>query len=421
MYITLFSLLCSASAEKIESNSSSIGKSQALSLTETLQRILINNPELKGFAFLKQQWQGQKDTAELKPAFRLNLGADNVFGTAPYTGISQAELSLSLSSVIETGKKRFWRGQQYEQQIHISEFDQQLATLDVLANATQLHITLLSIQAHIKLSKAEQQWAEQNLKMAQTRFKKGVAFEAEVFQAKAALKQTELKQQRLENQQKYWRLTLANSWGSAVADFKSVTGDLMTFNQQQPLDVLLINLDESPHIQRFTAANRLQEITRQQINASSKSDFSWELGINRIQETQDTAITAGFSMPLFKKNRNLGMLAANAAKTAHIDLQQQQQTLKLKTQLRLAYQQRNTSVSEAKQLKNKVIPWLKKAHQETLKAYQIGRYSYQELLNVQQQVFDAERQLIDAATATHRQETTIEQLSAQSLNNRNNP
>ncbi len=296
-----------------------------------------------------------------------------------------------------------------------------MATLDVLANATQNHITLISIQSHIKLSEAEQQWAEKNLEMTQSRFKKGVAFKAEVFQAKATLKQTELKQQRLKNQQKHWQLKLANLWGSSVADFETVTGDLMHFNQQLSLDVLLMNLKKSPYIQRFTAETRLQEITRQQIQASSKSDFNWELGINRIQETQDTAIIAGFSMPLFKQQRNHGVLSANAAKTAQINMQQQQQKLKLETQLRQAFQNINATMSETKTLKNEVIPWLKKAHQETLKAYQLGRYSYQELLTVQKQVFDAERQLIDTAAATHRHETIIEQLSGQSLNNRNAP
>lgn len=417
--ITLIMFLCKASADEIKSTFEKKEAMTTLTLSKTIQRILTNNPELKGFEYLKQQWQGQKETAALKPELRLHIGADNVLGSAPYTGISQSELSMSLSSVIETGKKRYWRSQQFEQQIHISDFDQQLATLDVLANASQIHITLLSIQAQIKLLTSQFSQAEKNLAMAQSRFKKGVAFEAEVFRAKADLKQLKLSQMRLQSEHQNWQLKLVNFWGSSTADFETVTGDLMSFNQLQPLDVLLIKIDQSPYIQRFSAANRLQEIKRQQINASSKSDFNWQLGINRIQESQDTAITAGFSIPLFKKKRNMGMLSANSAQSAHIGLQQQQQALTLKTQLRLAYQQRETAMTETQQLKNDVIPWLKKAHQETLKAFQIGRYSYQELLNVQQQVFDAERQLIEAATATHRQAITIEQLSAQSLDNRN--
>ncbi|WP_154221916.1 hypothetical protein [Marinicella rhabdoformis] len=103
--IMLFSLVCVASAEGSETTYSPSKNGQLLSLSETLKRILQNNPELKGFEFLKKQWQGQKETAELKPELRLNIGADNVFGTTPYTGISQSEFSLSLSSVIETGKK----------------------------------------------------------------------------------------------------------------------------------------------------------------------------------------------------------------------------------------------------------------------------------------------------------------------------
>jgi cobalt-zinc-cadmium efflux system outer membrane protein len=61
------------------------------------------------------------------------------------------------------------------------------------------------------------------------------------------------------------------------------------------------------------------------------------------------------------------------------------------------------------------MPRLERALKETQKAYQIGKYSYQEWSVVQQEVLDTQLALVDARLKAHNNMVELERLTGLSL------
>ena len=83
-----------------------VAEQMSLTLTEATQRALANSPELEVFQKRYQIIEGMRQTAKLRPAFELGIDVENVAGSGDFSGVDSAELTLSLSSVIELGDKR---------------------------------------------------------------------------------------------------------------------------------------------------------------------------------------------------------------------------------------------------------------------------------------------------------------------------
>jgi len=80
------------------------------------------------------------------------------------------------------------------------------------------------------------------------------------------------------------------------------------------------------------------------------------------------------------------------------------------------YKQLEHSTHQTNMLKKEIIPRLEKALKATLKAYEMGRYSYLELLIVQKDLLDAQSALLDAGLTAHQNKIEIERLTGAHLN-----
>lgn len=388
---------------------------RAITLHQVIENILQHNPELKGFAHLKQLWRGRQMDADQAPALEFNIEAENVLGTGDYHGLSQADLTLSLGSVLERGDQRKWRRQRAEGLGQLSQTAAQIKTLDVLAQATQQHITLLALQAQMALADEATELAEKTAAWVEKQAQKGTAYEATLLQAKAAVSLAEMKKQSLAAQHHAAKLALASTWGLDEPDFDTAAGDLMRLQNTPAIEELLKRVSNSPHLEQLAQQSRLQVIESHAIEADSQTNIAWQVGVSRLQGSQDMALTAGISVPLFSNKRNQGRRLAAHAKRQKMDLTQSQVIQRFKTQLRQAHTASVVALQQVDSLKNQVIPLLTKAHKSTESAFRRGGFSYQELITSQQQLLAAKQQLVQAATDVLRQQTTIEQLTASPL------
>ena len=77
----------------------------SVSLSEAIQRTLANNPQLTAFKYKQKRLDGELATAGLKPEYNVSAELENFAGTGDVSGFSDAELTLSISSVVELGDK----------------------------------------------------------------------------------------------------------------------------------------------------------------------------------------------------------------------------------------------------------------------------------------------------------------------------
>ena len=239
--------------------------------------------------------------------------------------------------------------------------------------------------------------------------------QAEVMRAKAALTRSRIEQSRALSEYESRKIALASLWGDTRLDFQSLEGDLFQFGSSDSFEILYQRVSESPAIQIYASERRVREAEVQLSRSQSESDIRWQVGIRRFEETDDTALTAGLSVPLFSGRRNRGEVQAALAARDEVQYRREDTLLRLHSRLFEAYRQRQQNIEAVEQIRGQMLPDLSDALSQTREAYQKGRYSYVEWTAAQRELLSARQALVDAATMALLNQALIEQLTAQPL------
>lgn len=402
----LFILLPAMSLQAAEST---------LTLPAAVKRALAENPSLKVFKFREQAAKGEIDSAGLRPAYELGVEAENFVGSGNFTGVKQTELTVALSSVFEMGAKRDARLEVAGRKLNRVDAQMQLESLELLGEVTRRYIDVLSAQERVTLAGTANELAKQALLEVRKRANAGATPEAEVRRAEAAAAQAHLAEFSEQKRLAYLKVSLASLWGGAQPDFTVVEGDLYRFGEDASFDALYGRIEQNPQIQMFASEQRLKDAELRLARSQGTSDVSWSVGVRRFQEVDDTALVAGFSVPLFAGKRNKGRLISAEAAKNEVGVRREIALLKLRTQLYHAFSNRQQAIHTADDLRKDIVPALEQALKETREAYGRGRYSYIDYVSARQELLSARRTQIDAATAALRYGADIEQLIAEPL------
>jgi len=407
IYLCLLILMSvPAQAEQVE---------HTLELSSAIKRTLGQSPSLRVFKFRNMALKGQKETASLHPAYEVGFEAENFSGSGDFSGSDNVEITVSLSSVIEMGDKRTARVNVVNSSHAQLEAQRQVKVLELLGEVIRRYVDILAAQERVSLAEEGAQLAQNTLSEVTKRAKRGATPEAEVKRAQAAAGQARLTVSSERQQLEYFKVALAALWGEKTPSFSMVEGSLYQFGKDVEFQKLYARVKQNPAIQVFATEERLKEAEVRLAKTQASTDIRWSIGLRQFNETDDTAITAGFSVPLFSSKRSSGSIASAMAARDEVLVQKEVTILKLHTQLFRAYGNRQQAIVTAKDLQSNIIPSLEQALKETKKAYQRGRYSYLDYVTARQELITARRTLIDAGSAALRYGADIEQLTAEPL------
>ncbi|WP_418357899.1 MULTISPECIES: TolC family protein [Shewanella] len=388
---------------------------QAISLSTAMQRSLSQNPSLKFFPYRIDALKGQMEAAKLSPAYELGFDTDNIGGTGNYNGISGAEFTIALSSVFEMDNKRLARIGTVSSELSLLEASRQVESLALLGDVTRRYVDVLAAQEQVVLAQEATQLSIDTLDIVKKRAAAGATPDAEVKRALAALEQARLslfaEQQRLS----YLKVSLSSLWGSSSPDFENVEGNLFQFGEDISFEQLFERVKLNPAIEIFASEARLKDAEIRVAKTQSKSDISWSVGVRRTQDTNDTALVAGFSMPLFSGSRNQGAISTAIAEKNQVFVKRDVMLLDMHNQLFRAFYNRKQAILVVNSLRSTIIPSLEQALIETQDAYQRGRYGYLDYVSSRQELLSARRTLIEAAASALTYGAEIEQLTSEPL------
>ena len=386
-----------------------------LTLSEALSRAMAQNPGLQVFDFRLQGLEGRRVTAGQNPALEADLEVENFLGSDNLRGVDGAEYTLSLSSVLELGGKRQARVSVVDSQYGRVEAERRAETLDLLGQATQRFVATLALQEKLQLAAEAVALAEATHEIVTRRADRGAAPQAEVMRAKAALTRSRIEQSRALSEYESRKIALASLWGDTRLDFQSLEGDLFQFGSSDSFEILYQRVSESPAIQIYASERRVREAEVQLARSQSESDIRWQVGVRQFEETDDSALVGGFSVPLFSGRRNRGEVQAALAARDEVQYRREDTLLRLHSRLFEAYRQRQQNIEAVEQIRGQMLPDLSDALSQTREAYQKGRYSYVEWTAAQRELLSARQALVDAATMALLNQALIEQLTAQPL------
>lgn len=388
---------------------------QPLTLQQALKFTLKEHPSLGVFQFRQQALEGERSTAAQQPSYRIGAELENFAGNGEFSGVDNAELTVSLSSAIELGGKVDARLGVVKSKRTVVETQKELQALELLSETTRRYIDLLTAQERVKLAEESLQLAKETLRVAQRRANLGATMKAEVKRAKASLAQAELTLQKEESNLKVYSASLQAMWNEQASIVYSASASLYRFGNALSFEELYQKVQNNPSIKQFSALERLKQSEVDLTSTSNQSNINWSVGLTRSQASGDMGFKAGFSMDLFSESRNQGKLQSALAAKNEVFVSKKTALLRMHDQLFNAYQQRKQSVHVVERLQQDIIPTLALALNETQKAYQRGRYSYFEYVAARQELISAKRKLIDAASAALMYGVAIEQLTAEPL------
>ncbi|NQZ22975.1 MAG: TolC family protein [Colwellia sp.] len=388
---------------------------KTLTLSSAIKRTLKDNPALKVFKFRQSALDGQLQSQNLRPAYDVGFEMENFAGTDNIGALNSTEFTLSLSSIIEMGGKREARVGIIKSLRSQLIARRKIAALNLLSEVTRRYIEILAAQERLSLAQEATVLAESTLTEVEKRSKAGVAPTAEVKRALAAVGNARLVTSSEQQQFDYSKVALAMMWKETTPSFTQVEGNLFQFSVDVEFKKLYAKVKRNPEILIYAAEERIKDAQLRLARTESSADIKWSVGIKQIQDLNDTALTAGFSMPLFAPKRNTGAIISAQAARDEIRVKRKVTMLALHNQLYRAYANRKQAIFIAKNLNESIIPTLREALEETQIAYQRGRYSYLDYLTARQELIFARRALIESAAAALRYGTEIEQLIAEPL------
>jgi cobalt-zinc-cadmium efflux system outer membrane protein len=386
-----------------------------LTLPEAFSRAMADNPGLRVFDLRLRGLEGRRLSAKQSPAYELGLEAENFLGSGELRGTESAEITLTLSSVIELGDKREARRAVVDSQLDLLEVERRAEALDLLGQITSHFVEALAIQEQLKLAAQAIELSQETHAIVSRRAREGAAPEADVLRAQAALSQARLELDRLQAEFDSRKMALAALWGATETDFHSLRGDLFQLPEVDSFESLFQRAKQSPAIGEYASEQRIREAELTLARSESRSNVSWQIGLRRVEETGDSAVVAGVSVPLFTGERNRGVVRAAAAARNETEYQRENALVLLHARLFEAYRKRQMNIETVERMRSEVLPSLSEALELTRAAYESGRYSYLEWLAAQRELLTARQSLVDAASAAHLNQALIEQLTAQPM------
>ena len=293
--------------------------------------------------------------------------------------------------------------------------EKEVSALNLMAQVTEKYVEVLAAQQRVILAENALSLAQETLEIVSQRNRAGATPEAEVKRSKAVIAQANLTLQSEQKRLEYLKLSLAAYWGENSVTFSEVQGDLFQFGNDSDFNSLFAKLEKNPAIQIYASEQRLKEAEIQLAKTESTANIKWSVGVRRSQEANDTALVAGFSLPLFAEKRNSGAIASALAERDQVAIEKEATKLRFRNHLLRAYSNRKQAILTANSLKQSVIPMLEDALEDTQDAYQKGRYGYLDYVSARQELLNARRTLIDAASAALIYGAEIEKLTNEAL------
>lgn len=388
---------------------------QPFTLADAHERVAKSHPDLRLFVPRRDGLEAESRAAALRPALEIQADLENVLGSGPLQGTRSAELTLSLAGVLERGGKREARRALAAARIDALGVQRAAMQLDLLAETTRRYLDLAALQAQRPLLDEDLAQRLRIARAARQRFAAGAAPEASALAAEAEVAQAEARLSTLSAQQlAAWR-RLSLMWG-APAD--AVVPEVDAVPDAAPslpaLADLTASIAESPELVAFADEARIREARLRLAETEAAADLRWSAGVRRLQDGRDTALVAGFSLPLGSRRRAEPAIAAERAEREALGMQRESAALQLEAVAVDAWSQVEGGALQAERLRNEVLPRLERAAAQSERAYRAGALSYLEWAAVQTDITTSRFALLEARLSAQRALIELQRLTADS-------
>ncbi|MCC8537991.1 TolC family protein [Xanthomonas axonopodis pv. poinsettiicola] len=384
-----------------------------LTLDDAIARVATKHPDLRLADGQQAVLAAEAQRDALRPPLRVGAEIENVFGSGPTRALDQAELTLTLASVLERGGKLDARRTLAQARIDALAPQRALARLDVLAEVARRYLASTAARQRHAIALDTLAQRQRTVAAARQRLQAGASPESVLLTAQALQARAELERDRARLEVDAARRQLALLWGARSLDAGDTSGDALQLPDIPEFEVLAQLLDSTPELARLTSEQRLREARLQLARSQASPDLEWQVGVRRLENNNATALVGSVSLALGSAARVQPEIGAAQAELSLLDIERQSQALQLYATLADAHGRYRAGQLEVARMRDAVLPALARADAAAERAYRAGATSYLDWAQLQAQRSDARQQQLAAAVEAQSALIEIQRLTGQ--------
>ncbi len=387
-----------------------------LTLKDALALALMNNPRLEIYSWEIRAAQARQLQASMLPNPEIKIEMEEIGGPGDRRGIDSSETSIELGQLIELGDKRALREDIAALDARLAGWDYEAQRLDVYRDVAVSFIDLLGAQENMSLNRELTDLSEKVLQAVSQQVAAGRDSPVEQKRAAVNLANFQIEKRKAQKQLNYARLQLAALWGEKTALFQQAAGQLKNVTAVMPEIEIAGLLEENPDLARWREIMQKSKTQVKLAKANAIPDPTIAAGCQYFNESNDSTVLFGVSLPLplFDQNRaGISLARANLARSAR---QNQLARLEAGLDLSATYTELDNAYHEINELNKTVLPTAREVFNNMSQGYRQGKFSYLAVLDAQQSLFETRKQYLDALITYHKAKARLERLIGRNVN-----
>lgn len=374
-----------------------------LTLQQALRQAFKSNPELGAAALEVKAVEASILQAGVRPNPEIAAVLED-------TRKATRTTTVQLNQRLELGGKRDARIKAAEKGRDAAQADYLTKRADIQAAVVAAYFAALEAQENLQLLHGSLQLAQRASEVAAKRVAAGKVAPIEATKARVAEAGVRVELQQASGSMNIARRALAATWGDAIPGFSSIDGHINDLPALPDLAVVLERLQNSPAFVKTRVEVERRQALVQLERSRRIPDLTVSIGAKRVEQDRQNQMIFGLSIPIPVFDRNQGNLqeALQRADKARDELRGAQ--LRLDGELRDAYERLKQGREQVAALQSEIMPAAQDAYETATKGFELGKFSFLEVLDAQRVLFQAKSQALRALAETHRAATEIERV-----------
>lgn len=363
--------------------------SQVLSLQQALALAYKNNTDLQAEIDKTNAVKGYFIQSKQFPNPTLLLQAEDIGGSGSFKGFESAETTLSVFQPIPLGNRLH-----YLQQATLADYIASIATVTIYKTRLYIAVGTAYINAlyaaqwygvTIKLTKLN----EQIVREIKRRVAAGIGTQLDLNLAQIRLGEARIQEKQASRDVSIMRTKLARVINSPLSS-ETLTHQGLP-HMQWPWKRIYQHLNQSPLLKEKLLQLKAKRATITAVKKSVWPNLTVQIGARHFSDDGANAAVVSASAPLPVFDKNKGSIATEEAQYTQIAHEIQSVRLELKQNLYVLFLQGEQSRYELKQVTQTLLPSAQKAVSLAKEGYQQGLYTYIELANAMNALYDEEK------------------------------
>jgi cobalt-zinc-cadmium efflux system outer membrane protein len=381
---------------------------------EAARRTLASHPDTRRLAAELEAAEARAALAAQRPLLEAGAEVENVAGSGATRGVDAAEFTLSLGSVFERGNKRAARVSAAERSLDLLSIDQRIAALDRVAETGRRFVALAAAQERVEIARAALAQADTTLALIRPRVAAARSPRTELLNAEIERSRAGAEFEAARRAVVAAQAALAAQWG-APQERPTVALALLDVPEPAPSQALAAAVTTTPDLERFATEERLADARVELARAQAATDWRWQVGVRRLQESRDQALVAGVSLPIGQARRAEPEIRERRADVARVQATAVARRIELERLIIAESERLHALRQQVLAISDVQLPRAREARDLTERGYRIGRFPYRELALASEQLIALELARLDAASQYHLTRIEVERLTGARL------